>query len=76
MNLLIPTTVTEFEDETQHSQPWYGLGRCKKCNCWAFKGNGNYCEDCKHHYNDHATSPFRAGSVTANKRVLLSVGTK
>jgi hypothetical protein len=76
MKLLIPTTVTEFEDETQHSDPSYGLGRCKLCACMAFKGKGNYCEDCKHHYGDHATSPFRAGNATANKRVLPPVGTK
>ncbi len=48
MKLLIPTTVTEFEDETQHSHPRYGLEGCKLRYCWAFKGKGNYYENSKH----------------------------
>ena len=35
-----------------------GLGRCSKCSCPGFKGNGNICEDCGHHYDEHNTSPF------------------
>lgn len=37
-----------------------GLGRCGRCPCVAFKGSGNMCEECGHHYGDHGTSPFRA----------------
>jgi uncharacterized Zn finger protein (UPF0148 family) len=39
---------------------WSGLGRCSRCSCPSFKGQGNICEYCGHHYDDHGTSPFRA----------------
>lgn len=35
-----------------------GLGRCRLCSCQAFRGRGNICEDCGHHYDEHTTSPF------------------
>jgi hypothetical protein len=35
-----------------------GLGQCRLCSCPAFKGQGNRCEDCGHHYDDHTTKPF------------------
>jgi hypothetical protein len=39
----------------------YGLGQCRICSCIAFRGQGNQCEDCGHHYGDHTTKPFRTG---------------
>jgi hypothetical protein len=41
--------------EVDSDFPQYGLGRCSKCGCSAFKGRGNYCEDCGHSYDDHDT---------------------
>jgi hypothetical protein len=38
-----------------------GLGKCRLCSCVAFRGRGDVCEDCGHHYGDHTTKPFRAG---------------
>jgi hypothetical protein len=36
-----------------------GLGQCSLCSCPAIKGQGNRCEDCGHHYDEHTTKPFR-----------------
>jgi hypothetical protein len=49
----------------------FGLGRCRLCSCWAFKGSGNICEDCGHHYDDHATKPFRS-TVEGPNRILVA----
>jgi hypothetical protein len=45
---------------TREHQITFGLGRCRLCSCWAFRGSGNICEDCGHHYDDHATKRFRS----------------
>jgi hypothetical protein len=34
------------------------LGQCSRCGCYSFRGSGNVCEDCGHHYDDHGTSPL------------------
>jgi hypothetical protein len=34
-----------------------GLGRCTRCNCVKFMGNGNICEYCGHDYDDHSIGP-------------------
>ena len=36
--------------------PQAGLGRCSLCGCPSFEGDGNYCEDCGHAYDDHNTA--------------------
>ena len=46
---------------------WCGLGQCRLCSCVAFKGRGNVCEDCGHHYDDHTTKPFRTGVTDARQ---------
>lgn len=46
-----------------------GLGKCRICNCQAFRGSGNICEDCAHHYDEHATSPLRAGVSDSRRPV-------
>ena len=53
--------------QTQECPFWCGLGQCRLCSCVAFKGRGNICEDCGHHYDDHTTKPFRM-SVTVPRR--------
>ena len=30
-----------------------GYGRCSKCNCPAYEGNGNICDNCGHNYKAH-----------------------
>ena len=45
--------------ETRQSGLFCGLGRCGRCSCSSFRGSGNICEDCGHHYDEHGTSPFR-----------------
>jgi hypothetical protein len=44
-----------------------GLGPCKYCSCRRFRGNGNICEECGHHYDEHTTgrSPTHDDPTTA-----------
>jgi hypothetical protein len=42
--------------QTRERQIWCGLGQCRLCSCPAFRGPGNRCEDCGHHYDEHTTS--------------------
>ncbi len=49
-----------------------GLGQCRRCSCWAFKGGGNICEDCGHDYDDHTTKPFRSAVVRRNRNVVVT----
>lgn len=51
---------------------WCGLGQCRVCSCSAFRGQGNVCEDCGHHYDDHTTKPFRTG--VTNSRQCAGAG--
>jgi hypothetical protein len=46
-----------------------GLGQCRICSCPAFKGHGNICEDCGHHYGDHTTKPFRTGATGSRQYI-------
>jgi hypothetical protein len=50
----------------------FGLGQCRLCSCWAFKGRGNICEDCGHHYDDHTTKPFRSTVVSPNHSAVAA----
>ncbi len=54
---------------TRERQFLCGLGQCRLCSCQAFKGRGNICEDCGHHYDDHTTKPFRSAVVGPNHYV-------
>ena len=55
---LVPRAVRRRERQVR-----CGLGQCRLCSCWAFRGQGNVCEDCRHHYDDHTTKPFRTGEI-------------
>jgi hypothetical protein len=48
-----------------------GLGQCRLCSCHAFRGRGNVCEDCRHHYDDHTTKPFRTGESSPRQTANL-----
>lgn len=52
-------------DWTRERRVRCGLGQCRLCSCSAFRGQGNVCEDCGHHYGDHTTKPFRTGATDA-----------
>ena len=30
-----------------------GYGRCSSCDCKAFEGSDNYCDNCGHNYSRH-----------------------
>jgi len=30
-----------------------GYGKCSKCNCPAYEGNQNVCDNCGHNYSAH-----------------------
>ena len=57
---------------TQERPVKCGLGKCRICSCWAFKGGGDICEDCTHHYDDHATKPFHSAVEDSNHNVLAA----
>ena len=57
--------------QTREHQFWCGLGQCRRCSCWAFKGAGDICEDCGDHYNDHTTKPFRSAVAGSNHNVFV-----
>jgi hypothetical protein len=61
MQVLKQATMTG--DTTHDRELWCGLGRCGRCSCPSFQGQGNICEYCGHHYDDHGTSPFRASEA-------------
>lgn len=51
------------------------LGPCKRCSCGKFGGNGNICEECGHHYDEHTTgrapereTPSTAALAAASRR--------
>jgi hypothetical protein len=48
-------------NQPEDSSPRAGLGRCSRCGCPSFQGQGNYCEDCGHPYDDHNTGWLRTG---------------
>jgi hypothetical protein len=67
-----PTGTTTPAEKTPRSHLRCGLGRCGRCSCPSFDGNGNICEYCGHHYGDHGTSPFRA---TRPRRAVAAAAT-
>jgi hypothetical protein len=58
--------------QTRECPFWCGLGQCRRCSCVAFKGRGNICEDCGHHYDDHTTKSFRSAVVGPNQNVVTA----
>jgi hypothetical protein len=52
--------IPEVGDGFAERETLCGLGRCGRCSCPSFQGQGNICEYCGHHYDDHGTSPFIA----------------